>query len=41
MNEKIARQARAAGALSIVGKPLNLETLSSVVASAIGNVSGG
>jgi DNA-binding NtrC family response regulator len=41
MNEKIAHQARAGGALSIVGKPLNLETLSSVVASAIGNVSGG
>jgi hypothetical protein len=36
MNEEIARQARAGGALSIVGKPFNLETLSSVVASAIG-----
>jgi CheY-like chemotaxis protein len=41
MNEEIARQARAGGAFSIVGKPFNLETLSSVVASAIGNVSGG
>jgi CheY-like chemotaxis protein len=38
MNEEIARQANAGGAFSIIGKPINLDTLSRVVASAIRSV---
>jgi CheY-like chemotaxis protein len=41
MNEKIARQASAGGAFSIVGKPFNLDTLSDVVAAAIESGSDG